>query len=94
MRYWEIIADNLKKAGSSVGWVSALDREGRTIWIADAHRDDRKRYVVRVEMYRLIPNAQLAIFPRGDHFMLFQSPDRMLANLVPFFLDAPLQNTK
>ena len=47
-----------------------------------------------VEMYRLIPNAQLAIFPRGDHFMLFQSPDRMLANLVPFFLDAPLQNTK
>jgi len=46
-----------------------------------------------VEMYRLIPNAQLAIFPRGDRFMLFQSPDRMLATLVPF-LDAPLQNTK
>jgi hypothetical protein len=29
-RYWEIIADNLKKAGWSVGWVSALDSEGRT----------------------------------------------------------------
>jgi hypothetical protein len=24
-----------------------------------------------VEMYRLIPHAQLAVFPGGDHFMLF-----------------------
>jgi hypothetical protein len=45
MKYWETIADNLKKAGWSLGWVSALDSQGRTIWIADAHRDDRKRYV-------------------------------------------------
>jgi hypothetical protein len=30
-RYWEIIADNLSKAGWSLGWVSALDVEGRTI---------------------------------------------------------------
>ena len=27
---WEIIADNLSKAGSSLGWVSAIDSEGRT----------------------------------------------------------------
>jgi hypothetical protein len=47
MKYWEIFADNLKKAGWSLGYVSALDSEGRTIWIADAHRDDRKRFVVR-----------------------------------------------
>jgi pimeloyl-ACP methyl ester carboxylesterase len=37
-----------------------------------------------VEMYRLIPNAQLAIFPAGDHFVLFMSPDKILATLVPF----------
>jgi hypothetical protein len=43
---WEIIADNLKKAGWSLGWVSAIDSNGRTIWIADAHRDDEKRFVV------------------------------------------------
>jgi hypothetical protein len=43
MKYWEIIADNLSKAGWSLGWVSALDLEGRTIWIVDAHRDDGKR---------------------------------------------------
>ncbi len=49
MKYWEIIADNLKKAGWSLGWVSALDCEGRTIWIADAQRDDGKRYVVHAD---------------------------------------------
>jgi hypothetical protein len=30
MKYWEIIADNLSKAGWSWGWVAALDSEGRT----------------------------------------------------------------
>jgi hypothetical protein len=29
--------------------VSAVDSNGRTIWIADAHRGDGKRYVVRVD---------------------------------------------
>ena len=27
--------------------MSAVDSEGRTIWIVDAHRDDGKRFVVR-----------------------------------------------
>jgi hypothetical protein len=48
-RYWEIIADNLSKAGWSLGWVSAIDSEGRTIWIVDAHRDDGNRFVVHAE---------------------------------------------
>ena len=47
--YWEIIADNLSKAGWSWGCVSAVDCEGRTIWIADAHHDDGKRFVVRAD---------------------------------------------
>jgi hypothetical protein len=46
VKYWEIIADNLSKAGWSWGWVSAVDSEGRTIWIADSHRGDGKRLVV------------------------------------------------
>jgi hypothetical protein len=43
MKDWEIIADNLSKAGWSWGRVSAIDFNGRTIWIADAHRGDEKR---------------------------------------------------
>ena len=46
MKYWEIIADNLSKAGWSWGCVSAVDSEGQTIWITDAHRDE-KRFIVR-----------------------------------------------
>ena len=49
MKYWEIIADNLSKAGWSWGCVSAIDSNGRTIWIADAHRDDGKRFVVHAD---------------------------------------------
>ena len=48
MKYWEISADNLKKAGWSLGWVSALDLEGRTIWIVDAHGHG-KRFIVRAD---------------------------------------------
>jgi hypothetical protein len=39
VKHWELIADNLSKAGWSWGCVSAIDSAGRTIWIADAHRD-------------------------------------------------------
>jgi hypothetical protein len=49
MKYWEIIADNLHDAGWSLGWVSAIDLEGRTIWIADAHRGDGNRFILRAE---------------------------------------------
>jgi hypothetical protein len=39
----------LSKAGWSWGCVSAIDSDGRMIWIVDAHRDDGKRFVVYAE---------------------------------------------
>ena len=48
VKYWEIIADNLSKAGRSWGCVSAIDRNGRTIWILDAHCYG-KRFIVRAD---------------------------------------------
>jgi hypothetical protein len=47
MKDWELIADKLSASGWSLGWVSAVDSEGRTIWIVDAHHDNGKRFVVR-----------------------------------------------
>jgi hypothetical protein len=47
VQYWEVVSDKLSKAGWSLGWVSAVDSEGRMLWIVDAHRDDGKRFVVR-----------------------------------------------
>src|SRR5713101_8088354 len=66
MKYWEVIADNLSKAGRSWGCVSALDSSGRTIFIADAHRDNGKRFVVHAEE-KLTAFVQLesAIFAGG-----------------------------
>jgi hypothetical protein len=49
MKNREIIADNLSQAGWSCGWEWAVDSQGRTIWIADAYRGDRKRFVVRAD---------------------------------------------
>jgi len=49
MKYWEIIANRLMKAGWSWGCVSAVDAEGRTIWIADAHRDDGRRFIMHAD---------------------------------------------
>jgi hypothetical protein len=48
-KYWEIIADNLKKRGWSLGYVSVVDSEGRTIFVADAHRGDSQHFVVRAD---------------------------------------------
>jgi hypothetical protein len=48
-RVQEIIADNLSKAGWSRGCVSAVDSNGRTIFVADAHRGDGKRFIVRAD---------------------------------------------
>jgi len=47
VRYYENIAENLSKAGWSLDWVSPVDSNGRTIWIAEAHRGGGKRFVVR-----------------------------------------------
>jgi hypothetical protein len=49
MKNWEVIADNLSKAGFSWGCVSAIDSNGRTIWIVDAHRGDGNRFVAHAD---------------------------------------------
>jgi hypothetical protein len=48
VKYWELIASNLHDDGFNLGWVSALDIEGRTIWIVDA-RGYGKRFIVHAD---------------------------------------------
>ena len=47
-RYWEVIADNLSKAGGSWGCASVADSKDRTIWIVDAHGYG-KRFIVHAD---------------------------------------------
>jgi hypothetical protein len=49
VKNWKIIADNLSKAGWSWGCVGIVDARGRTIVVADARREDGKRFVVRAD---------------------------------------------
>jgi hypothetical protein len=49
MKYWDLVADKLSKAGWSLGCVSTIDSNGRTIWIVDAHRDNGRRFVARAD---------------------------------------------
>jgi len=64
VKYWEVIADNLRKAWRSLGSVSAIDSNGRTIWIVDAHRDDGKRYVVHADQ-KLTAFVELELTVQG-----------------------------
>ena len=82
-RYWEIIADKLSKAGWTWGCVATVDAHGRTIFVADAHRDDGKRFVVHADdkltaflnlkgsrtprVFSLLHDPQGAVRPVGAH---------------------------
>jgi hypothetical protein len=46
MKHWEIIADNLSKAGWSWGGSSEIDPPGRVIFTADAYARDGRRFTV------------------------------------------------
>ncbi len=49
VKYWEIIANNLASHGWSwgLGTVTAVD--GSTLFVADAHLGDGKRFIVRAD---------------------------------------------
>ena len=46
MKYWEIIADNLSKAGWSWGCVSGVDCNGEKSSLSMRHRGENSRFVV------------------------------------------------
>ena len=49
MKQWEVIAHRLSKAGFSWGCVATINSKGQTIFVADAHRDDGRRFIVHAD---------------------------------------------
>jgi hypothetical protein len=47
--YWEIITDRLSASGWSWGCSSQIDATDRVLFTADAHRDNRKRFIVTAD---------------------------------------------
>jgi hypothetical protein len=46
VKSWEIVADNLRKAGWNCGSISSPDHEGRQFWVVAAERGDAGRFIV------------------------------------------------
>ena len=75
MKDWEIIADKLSASGWSWGCVAAVNAEGRTIWIADAHHDAGKRFVVLAdEKLTAFLELETAIRPTSAELELVTKP--------------------
>jgi hypothetical protein len=71
VKLWEIIAHNLSKTGWILGWVSAIDSNGRTIWIVDAHGYG-KRFIVRADdKLTAFRELEAAILSRSTLVRLF-----------------------
>jgi hypothetical protein len=70
MRSWEIISDNPSKARWSWGCASAIDFNGRTIFVADAHRDDGNYFVGR-GAEKLTAFLELESAVRGQYLLHF-----------------------
>jgi hypothetical protein len=66
MKYWEIIADNLSKAGWSWGASPLWIATGEIIFVADAHRDNGRRFIVHADE-KLTAFLELESFRRNEN---------------------------
>jgi pimeloyl-ACP methyl ester carboxylesterase len=88
-KQWPVLVASIKKMNLEFRGFGPEDMKSIKAPVLIALGDhDAVRAEHAVEMFRLIPNAQLAIFPRADHYLLFQNPDALLPTIVAF-LDAP-----
>ena len=80
MKYWEIIAERLSKAGWSWGCIATINSKGQTIFVADAHRGDGKRFFMRADE-KLSAFIELeSVIERQIHFTNGMTLDLTFAN--------------
>src|SRR5262245_26850763 len=68
------LSEGARETGFSVGGVSVLDDDERPIWIAGAHRDDGRRFIVRADE-KLTAFAELEAAVRTTLIYLTGRPD-------------------
>jgi pimeloyl-ACP methyl ester carboxylesterase len=93
-KQWPTLVAKIKKMGLEFKGFSRDDMKSIRAQVLITQGDrDVARPEHAVEMYRLIPNSQLAIFPGGDHFLLWTNPEKVLVPVAEF-LDAPEPQAK
>src|SRR6266487_2360595 len=79
VKYWEIIAGNLSKAGWTWAASQAWIPTGRTIFVADAHCGDGQRFIVRAdEELTAFLKVGSARGGRAHRELAISSPDQCL----------------
>jgi len=84
-KHWPVLVAKIKKMELDFKGFSRDDLKSikAPVLITLGDRDSvRVEHVV--EMYRLVPNSRLAIFPGGDHFLIFTNPERLLTPVAEF----------
>jgi pimeloyl-ACP methyl ester carboxylesterase len=88
-KQWPTLVAKIKKMGAEFRGFTRDDLKSITARVLIALGDrDGVRPEHAVEMFRLIPNSQLAVFPGADHFLIWQSPEKLLPTVADF-LNAP-----
>jgi pimeloyl-ACP methyl ester carboxylesterase len=88
-RQWPVLVAKIKKMGLEFKGFTREEMKSIKARVLITLGDrDGVRLEHAVEMFRLIPSAQLAVFPGGDHLLLWTSPETVLSPIAAF-LDAP-----
>jgi pimeloyl-ACP methyl ester carboxylesterase len=91
---WPTLVAKVKKMGLDFKGFTHEELKGIKAQVLITLGDrDGVRVEHAVEMYRLIPNSQLAVFPNADHLALWLSPEQVLPTIAAF-LNAPMPETK
>jgi pimeloyl-ACP methyl ester carboxylesterase len=86
---WPALVVGVRKMGLEFGGFSAEQMKSiRAPVLVTLGDRDGVRVEHAVEMYRLMPKAQLAIFPAANHFLIFQKSNKLLPT-VAAFLNGP-----
>lgn len=89
-----LVEKSVKSAASFTGWSKKDMRTITAPALVMVGDSDIVRTEHAVDLYRLLPNAQLAVLPATDHIgILFQRAE-WVAAMISHFLDAPLTQTE
>ena len=89
-KQWPVLVAKVKKMGLEFKGFAREDLRSIKAPVLIAQGDhDLVRVEHAAEMFRLIPNAKLAVLPGGDHFTIWTSPEKLFAPITDF-LNAPV----
>jgi pimeloyl-ACP methyl ester carboxylesterase len=89
-KQWPVLVAKIKKMGLEwKGFTRVQMKSIKAPLLITLGDRDGVKLEHAVEMFRLVPNARLAVFPGGDHFLILTSPDTVLSP-VAAFLNAPV----